>query len=90
MSVNIYFVNETKKQIVETKLLYGGLEDSDALACYLSFSEGDTIKVMTEYCDFIEKSIMNEEFKYIYLYEFDFYNKRKMEIERMHKLISNK
>lgn len=89
MSVNLYFVNRTKKQIVYTKQLTGQLEDESELCSYLSYCSGDSIDIMDENCQFIEESILSDEYKSIDLSQFDFYYNRSSAIENMRKIVFN-
>jgi hypothetical protein len=73
MSIQIYFINETKKQVVSTKKLYGNFEDNQQLLCYLSLCAGDTFRTELEGGQWIEKFLYEEkhkDFKHIKLYEF--------------------
>ena len=83
MGIDIYFVNETKKQVVWVKKLFGSLEISDNIAGYLSFCQGDTIKL--EY----DGGEPTEGYDHINLYDFDFYGNRDDEIERLYERVSN-
>jgi len=89
MSLNLFFVNRTKKQIVDTKQLTGQLENESALCSYLSFCSGDSIDVMDENCQFIEDSLLSDEYKSINLSQFDFYYNRSSAIEKMREIVFN-
>ena len=72
----MYFINETKKQVVDTKKLYGDFEDKQQLLCYLNLCQGDTIKTEFEHSKWIEDFLYNDlypEYKQIKLYEFAIY-----------------
>lgn len=74
MSVQMYFVNETKKQVVDTKKLYGDFEDGQQLLCYLNLCQGDTFRTEFENSSWIESFIYDNkpsDYKHIKLYEFD-------------------
>jgi hypothetical protein len=43
--MSYFFINETKKQVVSCKKLYGDFEDSPQLLSYLSLCVGDTIRI---------------------------------------------
>ena len=87
--MNLFFVNRTKKQIVDTKQLFGSLEDESALCSYLSYCSGDIIEIMDENCQFIEDSLISNEYKSINLSRFDFYNNRQVSIELMWEAVFN-
>ena len=63
MSIQIYFINETKKQVVSTKKLYGNFEDNQQLLCYLSLCAGDTFRTELEGGQWIEKFLYEEKHK---------------------------
>lgn len=74
MSVQMYFVNETKKQVVDTKKLYGDFEDNQQLLCYLNMCQGDSFRTEFENSEWIESFIYDNipnDYKHIRLYEFD-------------------
>ena len=48
MSLEVYFINKTKKQILSTKKLRGYFEGSHQLTCYLEMCIGDTIIICYE------------------------------------------
>jgi hypothetical protein len=76
MSIQMYFINETKKQVVDTKKLYGDFEDKQQLLCYLNFCQGDTIRTEFENSQWIEDWLYENkypDFKQIRLYEFLIY-----------------
>jgi hypothetical protein len=73
MSVQMYFINETRKQVVSTKKLYGDFEDKQQLLCYLNCCQGDSF--ITEFDDskWINDWMCNNlhtDYKGINLYEF--------------------
>lgn len=70
MAYDLFFINETKKQIVGSKKLYAGFELQDQLLCYLSFCHGDTIRIVGEENELIEKEVYGhgeKNYKYIEL-----------------------
>lgn len=74
MGYDYFFINETKKQIVGSKVLYGDFEAKEELLAYLSFCVGDTIRIVGEEDALIEKevySIEEGEYKVIRLYDYD-------------------
>ena len=74
MSLEIYFINETKKQVLSTKKLYGDFEDKQQLLCYLNLCQGDVIRIEFESSTWIEDFLnkkMHIDYKQINLYEFD-------------------
>jgi len=76
MSIQMYFINETKKQVVDTKKLYGDFEDKQQLLCYINLCQGDTIRTEFENSSWIENWMyenMCPEYKQIKLYEFEIY-----------------
>jgi hypothetical protein len=81
MGIDIYFINETKKQVVWVKKLFGSLEISDNIAGYLSFCQGDTIKL-----GYDEPT---DGYDVINLYNFDLYGNRDAEIERLYDRVTN-
>ena len=88
MSIEMYFINDTKKQIVSTKKLYGDFEDKQQLLCYLNMCQGDNFR--TEFED--SECIYDAEYKHIKLHEFnigledDLY--KSIEFERLFKLVT--
>ena len=48
MGYDLYFINETKRQIAHSKVLPGGFEYGAALLAYLSRCQGDTIRIVGE------------------------------------------
>ena len=79
MSVDTYFVNKTKKQIVSSKQLFCNFEDKNQLLTYLSQCIGDSIIIMNGDCQFIEDyvcEISHQDYKYIHLYEFSINDER--------------
>ena len=48
MSIIIYFINDTKKQVVSTKKIYGDFEDKRSLLCYLTICQGDSFRTEFE------------------------------------------
>lgn len=74
MSYHLYFVNHTKKQIVDSKRTGRGLEIADVIGVYLSYCKGDTIEVIGEEAAFLEKHVYDpdspKEYKVINLYDF--------------------
>jgi len=73
MSVEIYFINETKKQVLSTKKLYGDFEDKQQLLCYINLCQGDLIRIEFESCKWIDDFLYNKmhiEYKKIILCEF--------------------
>ena len=54
MSIQMYFINETKKQIISTKKLFFDFEDSKQLLAYINICQGDTLRTCFEDCQFIE------------------------------------
>lgn len=76
MSFQIYFINDTKKQVVDTKLLFGDFEDKQQLLCYLSLCNGDSFRIEDECSQWVEDFIYNgkyAEYKHIKLYEYAIY-----------------
>ncbi len=73
MAIEMYFINETKKQLLRTKKLYGSFEDYNQLICYLNICQGDTITSDFEDSEFINDIIYgdDEEYTIINLYEFN-------------------
>ena len=74
MSIQMYFVNETKKQVVDTKKLYGDFEDKQQLICYLNLCQGDSFRTEFENSEWIESFLYDDipsDYKYIKLYEFN-------------------
>ena len=72
MSVEIYFVNKTKKQIVSSKRIFAGFELSELLLAYLSCCVNDSIKIVSETDGFIEDFLYDGkhlDYKYINLFE---------------------
>lgn len=74
MGFDLYFINETKKQIVGSKKTHMSFEDKDALLAYLSFCNGDTIKIVGEDHSIVDQEVYglgeNKEYTYIPLHEF--------------------
>lgn len=73
MSIQMYFINETKKQVVDTKKLYGDFEDKQQLLCYLNLCQGDVFRTEFENSQWIEEWLYDglyPDFKQINLYEF--------------------
>ena len=73
MSVEMYFINETKKQVLSTKKLYGDFEDKQQLLCYINLCQGDLIRTEFEDSKWIEDFLYNEmhlDYKKINLFEF--------------------
>ena len=76
MSVDCYFINETKKQVFASKMLYADFEDSQQLLCYLNFCQGDTIRLEYETSAFVDEFCnlgMHKEYKYIRLQDYKIY-----------------
>jgi len=74
MSVQMYFINETKKQVVDTKKLYGDFEDKQQLISYLNLCQGDRFRTEFENSSWIESFIYENipsDYQHIKLYEFD-------------------
>lgn len=57
MGLDIYFINETKKQIVGSKYLQVGFEDEPFLMAYLACCDGDTIRIVNETNELIESEV---------------------------------
>ena len=93
MAYSLYFVNETKKQIVSSKKLYCDFEQINQLSCYLSQCEGDIIRILGQDSTFIEDFICekHQDYKYISLFEYNIKEERYKcsETERLLKAISN-
>lgn len=72
MGYQFYFINETKKQVVSSKKLWGDFEDKYQLLCYLSACVDDTIKIIGESNIFIEEmeNGTHNDFNIINLYEY--------------------
>ena len=73
MGIQMYFINETKKQVVDTKKLYGDFEDKQQLLCYLNLCQGDNFRTEFEDSQWIDSFIYgdkHQEYKHIKLYEF--------------------
>jgi len=72
MSNQIYFINDTKKQIVDTKKLYGDFEDKQQLLCYLNLCQGDIFRIEPENSSWVEgwEEGKHNEYKQILLYTF--------------------
>ena len=95
MSVDCYFINETKKQVLESKMLYADFEDNQQLLCYLSFCQGDTIRLVNENSAFVDEFCnlgMHKEYKYIRLRDYKIYPNSDLyeneDVERLRKDIS--
>lgn len=75
MGIQMYFINETKKQVVDTKKLYGDFEDKQQLLCYLNICQGDIIRTEFENSRWVEDFNDGKypDFKQIRLYEFAIY-----------------
>lgn len=76
MSIQMFFINETKKQVVCTKKLYGDFEHKQQLLCYLNLCQGDIFRTEFENSKWIEDLLYNNlypEYKQIKLYEFAIY-----------------
>ena len=74
MSIQMYFINETKKQVVSSKKLYGRFEDDSQLLAYLNLCQGDTIKLEFEHSVFVEDFINGvgyQNYRKINLYEYN-------------------
>ena len=74
MSIQMYFINETKKQVVDTKKLYGDFEDKQQLICYLNLCQGDRFRTEFENSKWIESFLYDNtpsDYNHIRLYEFD-------------------
>ena len=74
MSIQMYFVNETKKQVVDTKKLYGSFENGQQLLCYLNLCQGDTFRTEFDNSSWVESFLYDNkpsDYKHIKLYEFD-------------------
>ena len=94
MSIEMYFINDTKKQVVSSKLLYADFEDNQQLLCYLSVCQGDTIRLLIEGSEWVEEFLCDRkhiEYKQIRLYEFSIYSDSSMydnkEIDRLRAII---
>lgn len=77
MGTQVYFVNETKKQIVDSKMLTHTFEDEEQLLYWLRLSIGDRIKIHYETTKFIEELIyegLHSEYDHVKLYEYKFPN----------------
>lgn len=48
MAIVVFFVNDTKKQVVSFKKLYGDFEQKQGLLAYLSLCQGDTLRLEYE------------------------------------------
>lgn len=69
----MYFINETKKQVVSSKKLYADFEQKQQLLCYLNFCQGDVFRTEFESSQWIEDYLYNslyDNYKYIKLYEY--------------------
>ena len=94
MALDYYFINETKKQIVSSKVLDFGFEDKEALLSYLSQCRGDTIRIVDESDEVIDdiwSCDEESEYKYIDLFSFNLSPDRRScpETERLYKTINN-
>ena len=73
MSIQMYFINETKKQVVDSKKLYGDFEDKQQLLCYLNLCQGDKFRTEFEDSQWINSFVYEDkyqDYKHIKLYEF--------------------
>lgn len=73
MSVQMYFINETKKQVVDTKKMYGDFEDKQQLLCYLNLCQGDKFRTDFENSEWVNLFFYENEhkdYKHIKLYDF--------------------
>lgn len=74
MSIQAYFINDTEKQIVDSKVLFGDFEDGQQLLSYLSFCGTCNMRIEFEDSKFIEDWKFNnkhKEYKHIKLHQFD-------------------
>lgn len=68
MGYDLYFINETKRQLVSAKKTdAAGLEDGTALVRYLSTCKGDTIRIVGEEDPFIERELLADAPTYVSL-----------------------
>jgi hypothetical protein len=95
MSIQMYFINETKKQVVNTKKLYGDFEDKQQLLCYLNLCQGDIIRTEFEHSQWVKDFLYEnkyQEYKQICLYEFKIYPHDDLceskEFERLYNVIN--
>lgn len=59
MSLNLFFINDTKKQVVDTKQLFGDFEDKQQLLCYLNMCAGDNIRIRYENDTWVENWLID-------------------------------
>jgi len=94
MGIQMYFINETKKQVVDSKKLYGDFEDKQQLLCYLNLCQGDSFRTEFEDNEWINQFLYgdeHQEYKHVKLYEFkikpndDLYNN--LEFERLQDVV---
>ena len=48
MSVDLFFINDTKKEVVSSKVISSGFEDGQQLMAYLKCCKGDSIRIKGE------------------------------------------
>ena len=73
MSVNVSFINDTKKQVVSVKMLFGNFEISNVLLAYLNICAGDSFRTVVDENKWTEEWMydgMHSEYKQIDLYKF--------------------
>lgn len=93
----MYFINETKKQIIDSKKLHFDFEDSQQLLAYICICQGDTIRTEFQESEFIEDWLYagkHNEYKYIALHKFNisptddlYYNE---DVERLTDVVNKK
>lgn len=89
MAYHHYFINETKKQILQSKVLLAKYEDGQALLAYLALCVDDTIRIVGEDYGW-EFRESNKDYKYINLNKYIFYTDNtweddSLEVDKMSK-----
>jgi hypothetical protein len=65
MGYDIYFINETKKQLFSAKVLNSGdLEDNSSVCKYLSTCVGDTLRIADEGDSAVEEARFSDNPQY--------------------------